>query len=288
MNNPNARKNYIKKAPEIKKSQRFLSFIWKAQIPVMLALAGITILICIYSYKYLIQWEYFNVKKISIKGQNIISEQAIKKCAGIYEGINILSINLFAAKKKVLSIPWIAEVEIKPLFPSEIHINVKEHEPVAVLDIGRKFIINKQGKIYKRQTYSDPDNLPVVLGLKYSDINDLNEFNSIAFKAVMNVLQFGQETGSVIPNTAIEAISIDREMGIILNLNTDSSQNRVHKIKLGYDNYLGKYKQLRRLMQYFDYQEDFVRIDYIDLTNLDRIVVNPIRTESLPRDNKEV
>lgn len=285
MSNNLIHKNYIKKIPEKKTGKKFILFLKTSNFIAEIFFIVVMSLICIFSYRFLTRWEYFNVKKVLVKGALRIPGQTIKRCAGINKGVNILSVNLYTARQRLLTIPWIAEVQIKRFYPSEIYIYIKEHEPAAVLDLGRKFVVNKLGKVYKEKTLSDPDNLPVVTGLKYSDIN---KFNSIAFKAAMNVLQFGQQFETILPNKLIKTISIDREAGLTLYLIQDNNQVNVHKIRLGYNNYVEKYNQLKKLLVYFNKQNDFLKIDSIDLTNLDRVVVNPIRTESLARDNKEV
>lgn len=288
MSNYLIRKNYIRKIPAKNQEKKIFLSGKGNYFPSELVFTLIISLICIFLYIFLTKWEYLSVKKIPVKGVARISEQTIRKCAGIYEGINILSVNLYMARKRLLAIPWIAEVQLKRLLPSEIRIYVKEHEPVAVLDLGQKFIISRLGKIYKKHSESDPDNLPVVLGLKYSDIGESNEFDTIPFKAVINVLQFGQQFESVIPNNVIKSISVDREIGVTLYIMPDNNQIRANRIRLGYDNYVEKYKRFKNLLVYFEKQEDFLKLDSIDMTNLDRVVVNPIRTESLARDNKEV
>jgi len=281
-------KNYIRKIPGKTQGEKKFLLLRIFDFPAEIIFAAVISLICILLYNFVTQWEYFNVKKIQIKGSVRISEQTIKKCAGINKGINILSVNFYTARKRLLAIPWIAEAQITRLLPSEIQIYIKEHEPAALLDIGKKFVVNRLGKVYKQHSISDPDNLPVVMGLKYSDINELNEFDSIPFKAVMNVLQFGYQFESVLPNSLIESISIDKEIGITLFMIPGNNQVRINRIRLGYNNYFEKYNKLKNLLVYFEKQEDFLRIDSIDLTNLDRVVVNPIRTESLARDHKEV
>jgi len=287
LSNHNVRKNYIKKVPDKRLGEKIFLFIKESDFLYEIVFSLIISLVCIFLYRFFTQWEYFNIKKIQVEGTSRISEHAVLGCAGVYEGLNILCFNLYAAKKRLLAIPWISEVQISRLLPSEIHIYIEEHEPLAVLDVGQKFIVSRLGKVYKKQSTSDPDNLPVVLGLRYSDIN-LNEFNTIAFKAVMNVLQFGQQTGSILPNGFIEKICIDRELGVTLYMQPDNNRIQINRIRLGYDNYVEKYNQLEKLLIYFEKQEGLLSIDSVDLTNLDRIVVKPIRTESLPNDNKEV
>lgn len=244
-------------------------------------------LICVFSYNFIIQWEYFKISQIPVSGSVRLSKQEIRRCAGIYEGVNIFAVNIYTAQKRLLANPWIAEAEIDISLPSEIHIMIKEHQPLAVFDLGRKFIANSYGKVFKEWCISDSENLPVVSGLKFSDINVKDEFFSIPFKAVMNVLQFGQESESIVPNHLIEKIRVDREIGLTLFIK-DNDLLKIDKINLGYNDYELKYTRLKDLFMYLKKQKNYLEIDSIDLNNLDRVVVSPIKTESLARDYKEV
>lgn len=245
-------------------------------------------LLFVFFYNFIIKYEYFKVSNIPVTGTVRISKEEIRRCAGICEGVNIFAINIFTAQKRLLANPWIAEAEISFSLPSEVNIHIKEHQPLAIFDLGRKFIANNHGKVFKEWCISDPENLPVVSGLKFSDINAEDNFFTIPFKAVMNVLQFGKNAESVIPNKFIKSIRIDREIGITILIADDNDNFQAKKIKLGYDDYKLKYTRLKELFMYLKKQETCLEIDSIDLNNLDRVVVSPIKTESLARDYKEV
>ncbi|QTA84073.1 cell division protein FtsQ/DivIB [Desulfonema magnum] len=237
--------------------------------------AGVTGLFLIFLYDFLTQYDYFKADHIVIRGIHRLSEKQVMKQAQIETGINILSVNLSKARKCLLANTWIADTEVRRELPSEIHIKITEHEPLAILDLGRKFIINVYGEIFKEWAESDPGDFPIVEGLGFSDISSPGKPRVAAFGAVMDVLQLGQQPGSIIPNRAVERIKADREMGITLYVRPDDCNfGKIRTIKLGYNNYPGKYDRLEHLLFYLGKKQNFININSIDLNNLNRIVVS--------------
>jgi cell division protein FtsQ len=218
-----------------------------------------------------------------VTGENRLSEKQVLQQAQIKKGINIFSLNLSKARKRLLAHSWIVEAEVSRELPSGINIRIQEHKPLAILDLGRKFIINTSGEIFKEMAASDPDHLPIINGLRFSDINVRGKPLSIPFKAVMNVMELGQKSESVLPYKQLKLIQVDREMGL-----TIYAFDRIKAIKIGYNNYPNKYAKLKNILLYLKKRRGFSHIESIDLNNLNRIVVNPMKIESPAGNHKEV
>jgi cell division protein FtsQ len=255
--------------------------------------AGLTVL-CIIStgfvliYDLIIQCDYFKAKNLTITGNQMFSDKQIISQADLKKGVNIFSVNLSIVEKRLLAHPWIAEAEISRELPSGINIRIKEHNAVAVVDLGRRFLINNKGKLFKEFTTGDPGVLPVINGLRYSDISITPELRSHGsgksnmalymkersnpFDAVMDVLRLGQRAESILPNKLIRQIVVDREIGI-----TIYAFNKIKEIKLGYENYADKYDLLKKVLLYIKNINNFQDLVSIDLNNFNRVVVNLAR-----------
>ena len=156
--------------------------------------------------------------------------------------------------------------------------------------MGRRFLINDNGEIFKEWRAADPEGLPVITGLEYSDIfipvpSGSNNWNrkiarldsqwcNTIFAAVMDVLHLGKSAESILPNREIRQIQVDREIGL-----TVYAFNKVKAIRLGYDNYQDKYNLLKKVLLYIKKIKDFKDYISIDLNNFNRIIVNPVRRE---------
>jgi cell division protein FtsQ len=277
------RSNYYKNSAAKKRNrilQRLVFGIKTAGVIVALLLVSF---VFIFSYDFLTQCDYFKAEKLVVTGTERLSRKQVLEQAQLKKGMNIISINLSMARKRLLAHSWITEAEVSRDLPSGIHIRIKEHQPLAVLDLGRKFLINTSGEIFKEMTASDPDYLPVIRGLSFSDINTGDKPRSIPFQAVMNVLKLGQKCKSILPYKLIKKIQVDREMGL-----TVYAFDRIKEIKIGYNDYPNKYDRLRNILAHLKKRRGFSHLESIDLNNLNHIVIQPTKKESPARGHKEV
>ena len=241
-----------------------------AGISVVLGMSIFFILI----HDFLTQSDYFRINNITVTGAYRFQKKQIIKQADLEKGTNILSINMSLMRKKLLANPSIAEAEIIRYLPDSIFIRIKEHRPLAVLDFGRKFIINKNGEIFKEMENTDPHDLPLITGLKVHDTNRGGGAGSLYYDTVMEVLKLGQKRGSPVPLGDIKKIHVDKEMGLTLYI-AGYKANGMHEIKLGYSDYTNKYKSLAKVYLYFKKTSRFLNFCSIDLNNLNRIVLTP-------------
>ena len=260
----------------------------------------------VFIYDVVTQCDYFGTETITIEGYERLSQKQIADQAQVRKGMNVLAINLTMVRKKLLAHPWIAEAEVNREIPSGLTIRIKEHAPLAIVDLGHKFLINERGEIFKEWTSGDPDHFPMVTGLQMADIatydrhaqrktfhpvNPLTgedqvkdaQYHYSPLDAVMHVLRLGQDSKSVLPNRLIKEIQVDREIGLTLHAVT-----QVGIIKLGYNQYPHKYSMLKHIMMVLNKRQTLPVFDRIDLNNLNRIVISPRRAKTSSGDDKEV
>jgi cell division protein FtsQ len=249
----------------------------------------------IFCHDLITQSAVFRAEQVEVIGCKRLTETEILSRAQVQPGENVLGVNLAQARKRLLAHPWIAEAELSREIPSRILIRITEQRPLAVIDLGRKFLINEAGIIFKEMDAHDPPDLPVVQGLRFSDLYvpeparaavPISEsaasagrrmskpvFGSL-YEAVMGALNLGLQNDGVNSNWTIKKIHVDRELG--LTLVTAGSQTA---IKLGFSAFSVKYELLKKIIDYLNQglvlkPQD---VDTIDLKNLNRIVLNPIQ-----------
>ena len=283
LGNKHIRKNYYKGASVRKSVKIFQRFVFCFKIVTAIGILTVMSFAFILAHDCITQCDYFRADNIVIRGAHRLSKQQILEQANINKGINILSVNLSIIRNTLLAHSWIAEAEVRRELPDMITIGIKEHKPLAILDLGRKFLINVNGEVFKEWTQSDPDVLPIVSGLQFSDLNVSGEARSTSFNAVMEVLRLGREPDSILPNTGIRKIRVNGQMGLTLYT---FDQERV--IKLGYNDYTNKYARLENVLFYLKTKKCFPDFNSIDLNHLDRIVVNLVKDESSAGDQREI
>jgi cell division protein FtsQ len=237
----------------------------------------------IFGYDLFTQSGYFEAAYINVQGCQTLAEKAVIAQAQLSQGRNIFSVNLTTTRKRLLAHPWIADAEVSREIPSGISIRIKEHEPLAIIDMNRKFLLNKQGELFKEWEITDPVNLPVVGGLAFSDLNVDTRPYSQSFNAVMTVLRLGQHDSSILTNKEIRKIEVDKDIGLTIYAN-----NGLGALKLGYDDYPGKFKRLQEVLFYLKKNQNIPILNSIDLNNPNRIVVNLNMEKQPATGHKEV
>jgi cell division protein FtsQ len=248
--------------------------VWKRLATGLKVCTGLTLLAVIsaffvFGHDLLTQCDYFSARRIQIQGLHRLDREQICSQARIRPGVNIMHVNLGLTRKRLVAHPWIDEAEVRRELPDGIIIRITEHTPLALLDMGEKFLIDTNGEIFKRYSSSDPERLPSISGLTYFDLNVAGAPRSPAYSAVLDVLKLGMDLKSTVPNHLIEKIQVDPEMGLTL-----LAFDRTTVIKLGYDNYPDKYIRLKNVLCYLGRQSNLPDIRQIDLNNIDRIIVN--------------
>jgi cell division protein FtsQ len=277
------RKNYYKNSAAIKRNKILKRLVFGIKLTSVGAGLLFVSLLFVFSYDFLTQCDYFRAKRVWVTGMRRLTQEQVLQDAKITDGVNIFSVNLTKVRKRLLGQPWIEDAQVSRELPSGIHIGIKEQVPLAILDLGRKFIINTQGEIFKEMDASDQCSLPIISGLEFSDINVKGEPRSIPFNAVMKILALGEEPKSILPYESIKRIDVDREMGL-----TIYAFDHIREIKIGYNDYPSKYEMLKDVLFYMKKNDSFSHLESIDLKNLNRIVVNPVRIDSAEKDRKEV
>jgi cell division protein FtsQ len=223
-------------------------------------------LIFIFGHDMLTQCDYFKAQHVIIRGDSRLKPEQIMEVARIQEGTNILSVNLQTIRKRLLSVPWIAEVEVYREFPGSIIIFIKEHKALGVINLGRLFLINYNGEIFKEAIGDEASGFPVINGVDCADWKSAGNPPTQVFTSVMEILNMGGQETEVIPNKMIKTIQVDREMGLSLQID-----GPIGNIKLGYGNYRTKYDRLARILTYIRQHDSVPAMDALDLRVPDHV-----------------
>jgi cell division protein FtsQ len=247
-----------------------------------------------FMHEVLMKTGSFPVKQIKITGAGRLSQEIIARRAGVQKGANILAVNLSKVRKRLISHPWIADAQVRREVPAGLWIRVREHQSMAIVDLGEKFLLNRQGQLFKSYQHGvDPNGLPVIRGLSAADVvvaaaspsgkryswpgsaeASENGFASTQgpMAAVMQILNLGRRADSAVPNHKIRRIKVDRALGLTLY-----AFKRTKMIHLGYDDYPEKYRMLATILAQARRNRLVPDFTHIDLQDINRIVIKPVK-----------
>ncbi len=264
------RKNYYKNS-RARKQERIVRRCVVCMKVLLVAVAmGGTSLLFILGHDALTQSSYFDAQTITVEGNHRLSTSTILKQCGVKLHDNILGMNLRLLRHRLLADPWVRAAEVQRELPVSIRIRVRERVPIAMLKFKRFFYLDETGEVFKSVEPSDRIRVPVVTGLKLSDVDLGGQGRSRVFKAIIEVLRLSRLHGSVLPLDAIHNIHADPETGL-----TVFGFEKGLAIELGFGDYESKFNRLRDMMSYFRRGDELLDIACIDLNDLERVVVRP-------------
>ncbi len=212
--------------------------------------------------------EYFRTQAIEVNGTSRLAREEVLSQAQLRPGDNLLAVNLHLTRKRLLAHPWIAAAQVWREIPETLRIDIREHEALAVIDLGRRFILNSEGRIFKEFEARERLDLPLVTGVDYTAIALGDDALSPALDAVLTILRACRGNAGGLSFEAVEKLHFDAEMGIIV---TERATQR--EIKLGLAPYDAKFARLAQLHRRLDQSGQWDAVRAIDLNHPDRVVV---------------
>lgn len=279
--NKHTRKNRFKKGQNVKNGAGRRS-VWP-WIWAVFGISGFCLmgLAFIFAYDALTQCDYFSAESIEVNGARHLSKKAVLEAAGLEEGANIVAVNLSLTRRRLEAAPWISSAAIQRELPARLTISVKEHEPLAVLDVGRFFLIDREGGIFKEADPSELDGLPIISGVTYAGWKKSESPGENVYKEVMALLMVIDKQRGVFAGESVEEISVDPEMGLTLRAGLPVT------IHLGYDDYALKLRRVKRILAHIRGSQSLPAFKTLDANNPKRIVATPEDRNS-SEDKKEV
>ncbi|MFZ7125956.1 MAG: cell division protein FtsQ/DivIB [Desulfobacterales bacterium] len=240
----------------------------------VLVLAGLNagFLFC---YNAATSWNLFTARVVAVEGNRRISTETIRHQAGVENGANLMAVNLAQARKRLLAHPWIAEAEIAREIPDRIRIRVRERDCLAVVDLGRRFLIDGDGAVFA-ESYGDGfSDLPLIRGLEYTDLDLGDGPGSLVYQAILNVLALGRSGRAGIDNRRILEIQADRDRGLTLYLRPGNGIPRFQEVFLGYGEFREKLDALGALPARLEALGAATVYRMVNLDNGSRTIVQP-------------
>lgn len=107
---------------------------------------------------------------------NRLSEFDLIRLSEVKKGDNIVRLRLSKVRENLRRFPWIKEIRLSKRIPARLLIWVEEQDPIALLEIPDPsgangwYLVNREGKAFKKAESGDPKDLPILTGIAPEEI----------------------------------------------------------------------------------------------------------------------
>lgn len=176
-------------------------------------------------YRYIVLGPVFPIKQFVFEGQKKLSAAQLQRKVERYVGKPVYGVALDEIEETLLKEPVIKAVRVIRIPPHVIKIQIKEYEPIAVLDKRPGFYMDEEGDVFSLQL-KDVSALPLVAGINQPQNARLVALALQSYQAVFK------------ENTDVQNMEFDDVMGISVKL-----KNGAYVI-LGNDGFEKKWQKL--------------------------------------------
>ncbi|MFZ4854849.1 MAG: cell division protein FtsQ/DivIB [Desulfuromonadaceae bacterium] len=230
-----------------------------------LALFTLTSGILYGTYRTISKVTLFSLKSIEVSSAKHLTREEILGLAGIEPGKDLLRMNLKSMGEHILQNPWVETVRINRYFPDTVSIVIAEREPVAIVNMGFIYYLDKKGNVFKVLTQGDKLDFPVITGFNEEELGNDPKGTKEALVMTCDLLKILQEKGAFILADVSE-IHYDKGYGFTL-----FTASGALPVKVGSGDFPAKIERFARI--YRDLLVQLPSIHYIDLDYNDKIIV---------------
>lgn len=207
----------------------------------------------------------FRVETIRIENNSQVASDEIRERSDISVGMNIFRLDLELIGRQIDEHPWISSARVKRVFPREVVIQVTEHVPAALINLGGLYYVDRDGIVFKPLEQGDRLDLPLLSGLdQLYLLEHPQEARLLLSEALVVVRELGAR--GIFGLTQISEIHVDPVEGFDLY-----TLNGGIPVRLGFGDYAGKLQRLERI--YAELAPRMAVLKYIDLNVEDRVIV---------------
>jgi len=116
-------------------------------------------------YETAIKCGYFQIKRIEITGNRIVSQTEIEKALGDVLGNNIFEFDIRQAGKRLEYLPWVSSVKLHRQLPSSLLVDVTERTPLATVRARKLWLVDEYGYLLEDFGNVGQNPFPVIYGI---------------------------------------------------------------------------------------------------------------------------
>jgi len=164
---------------------------------------------------YMFSSPRFVITHIAVDGNVHVTARRIIAESGIAEGRNIFRVGLAESASAIRRIPWVLDARVRRRLPDEIHIEVIERRPVALVLSREIYFMDPTGKVVAGFDAAEGLDVPFITA---RDLGPLKPGDTVRTNGIADALEIVRlmDTAGVADEIPISEINIDDPANIVL------------------------------------------------------------------------
>jgi len=107
----------------------------------------------------------FALRELRFGGLVHAREAELIQRSGLALGENLFRLDLTRAARAMEGHPWVASATLERRLPGTIVASIVEHRPAALVQLGGLYVLDEEGRVFKRAVPDDGLDLPIMTGV---------------------------------------------------------------------------------------------------------------------------
>jgi cell division protein FtsQ len=117
-------------------------------------------------YRWVTTTPRFAITDITVQGNQHLTAEQIRATLPVQVGDNLFATDLGAVASALRANPWIAGADVHRMLPHTIAIEVHERTPAALAELGGLYLVDADGRPFKRADAAEGAGLPIITGIE--------------------------------------------------------------------------------------------------------------------------
>lgn len=200
-----------------------LAIVGKALVVVALAAAVVWGGRCV--VRHVIASPRFAVRDVEVGPSTRVSAEEIRALAGVQLGDRLLAVDPDAVAARLTTHPWILAARVRRELPSTLAIEVTERHAVASALLGALYLLDADGRPFKRATFAEADGLPVITGVSRDQYAAVRTTSEAVFRQALDLYDTYSDGHPERPK--LSEVHVDTRAGFSLVLLEGSGEIRL-------------------------------------------------------------
>lgn len=220
---------------------------------------------CLLGTRVLLASDRFHVDQVQVLGQQRLTAEEVVAQSNIRLGQSIFALDLVKIGRKIEENPWVRTTSVRRIFPRQVVLQVEERTPVAVINLGYLYYVDRTGDVFKVLSREDALDFPMITGLGRQEYLQDPEAAGQRLREVVALIEHlaGRSRFSL---EDVAEIHLDADGGLSLFTYVGAVP-----VRLGQGQYAGKLDRLERV--YKELEPRLSVLKGIDLAVADRVIV---------------